>query len=159
MKTETNGTMSLATHLVRICDQTSNTLGRPRAAEHTEPLRNTTPALSIRREPLQSFVEDPLDGALGDAEITSAKTLVKTTDTLLPEYLLDHRVAPAHDARRWSPRRVRSYARQRRRHGSRARSDIPVFLGQLQPRLDDPDGIRRRTSGDPCNSCRREMDV
>ena len=33
------------------------------------------------------------------------------------------------------------------------------FFGQLQPRFDNPDRVRRGAGEDACNSCRREMDV
>ena len=36
---------------------------------------------------------------------------------------------------------------------------MPSLFGELQPRFDDPDGIRCSTRGDPCNGGCSEMDV
>jgi len=56
-----------------------------------------TLALVAGGETLEAFIEDPLDGALGDAEIAGAEALVKAADALFARYLPDHRDASAEE--------------------------------------------------------------
>jgi len=75
---------------VRVCYQAGHTLGSSRATKHPCPLLETSLALRLGVEPLQLLVEDPLDGALSDTEVTRAEPLVEATNPFLPGNSLDH---------------------------------------------------------------------
>lgn len=98
LEQKTTVPISAETYLVWICNQTSNALGRSCTTEHRKPLCSTTLSMCIHREPLQPFIKDPLDGALGDTEIARAEALVETTNTLFLEYKSDHRPTSAYDS-------------------------------------------------------------
>ena len=89
---------------MRICNETCNTLRRPSGAYHASPFLQATLALTAGGQTLEAFIENPLDGALGDAKVAGAESLVKPADALFARYLPDHRDASA-DERRLRRRR------------------------------------------------------
>ncbi len=75
---------------MRVCNQTGDAFRSTGTCEHPRPLESATLTFSILGELLESLIQNPLNGALSDAEVACAKTLVKPSYALFPEYMLDH---------------------------------------------------------------------
>src|SRR6266511_2421713 len=79
-----------------ICYQTSHHLCCSCASKHTCPLSNSTSlTLRLRTELLQPLVQNPLNRALCNSQITRTETLIKSFDTSFPHNLLDTSPTPS----------------------------------------------------------------
>jgi len=135
---------------VRIGDEARDALGRPGRAQHASPFLQGTPR-SLRgcRQTFEALIQHPLDGALSDAEIARAETLIKPADALLARYLFYRRKDDTSTDGRGGPRR----------YGCRCRRCQLVRGGKLQARLDDPDRVRRGARDDACDGGGEEVHV
>ena len=126
-------------YLVRIGGDGGEQLRRPRRAQFSTPAKSSVPggtsppvvdgdALASGHIHLHLFVQNPLDRAFRDAQIAGAEAPVQTGDALLAEHL-SHAV----EAVLVSPVEP-----------SRPRNSFRLGFIQLQPRLDEPDGVRGR---------------
>lgn len=131
--------MSPATHLVGICENRSQSLGGTGSHKVARPCNGVVPPgplaaaqdqlLLAQLEPrLDLLVQEPLQCALRDAQIAGAEALEEARGALVAQGLADAVPAVAVAA------------------GRNVALALRIVLIELQPRLDEPDGVGRRAS-------------